>query len=138
MLSLMLSLVNNQLLANGIDILTSTDKGSNAARSFIVVPANTIVLEGIKRNILPRVMPPQQPLQATLTDTLTDGEQVQWLIRIPDKAYGRIKLYSRYAGGYQKISPGRLWRSALLDASAEDRLTLKFSPAVQPHQPPMY
>lgn len=134
----MLNLVNHPLLANGIDIVTSADKGSNAARSFIVIPANTIVLEGIKHHTLPRVIPQQQPIQATLTDTLSDGEQVQWLVRIPDKAYGRIKVYSRYAGGYQKISPGRLWQSALLDANTENRSILQFLPAVQPHQPPMY
>jgi hypothetical protein len=121
-----------------LKITTSANEDSNRVASFIVIPSHSAIPEGIKRNTTTTDIPQQIPFTAQLTDELGELDNIQWEVRIMDKAIGRIKVISDFQGSYIRIKPGRLWRSAELDASVKQRSTLVFKPRPQPHQPPLY
>jgi hypothetical protein len=125
-------------VAADLKITTSADEDSNRVSSFIVVPTNRVILEGIKRDTSPTKIPQQIPFTAQLTDELDPIDILQWEVRIMDKAIGRIKVISNFKGSYINIKPGRLWRSDELDATVKQRTTFVFKPNTQPHQPPLY
>lgn len=121
-----------------LKVTTSADEGSNRVASFIVIPNHRKILQGIKRNTSPTEIPQQIPFSVQLTDQLDKLDNVQWEVRIMDKAIGRIKVISSFKGAYVNITPGRLWRSEELDSSIKQRATFVFKPDIQPHQPPIY
>ena len=119
-------------------VTTSSDPESNQLGSFIFVPGNKTIMQGIKRETEETVLPEQIPITAELSDPINPDEEVQWEVRIMDKAIGRIKLESQFPGSWIRITPGRLWRSEKLGASTKQRHQLVFYPFPQPHQPPLY
>ncbi len=106
--------------------------------SFIYVPSNKTILEGIKRNSSPTELAQQIPFSAKLTDEPGEMDKIQWEVRIPDKAIGRIKVISNFQGSYIHVKPGYLWRSKELDTTVKQRNTLIFKPDPQAHQTAQY
>lgn len=131
------SLISAPVIAD-LKVTTSSDDESNQVGSFIVVPKDQTILQGIKRAATLEQLPPQIPISARLTDTIRPLHKIQWEVRIMDKAIGFIHLISDFSGSWVNIKPGRLWRSDVLDATVEHRGQLVFKPLPQPHQPPQY
>jgi hypothetical protein len=121
-----------------LKITTSANEESNRVASFIYVPSNKTILEGIKRNSTPTELAQQIPFLAKLTDEPGEMDKIQWEVRILDKAIGRIKVISNFQGSYIYVKPGYLWRSKELDTTVKQRNTLVFKPAPQAHQTAQY
>ncbi|MFW2371852.1 MAG: hypothetical protein ACN4GM_01925 [Gammaproteobacteria bacterium] len=121
-----------------LNIISSADTGSNAVNSFIVVPSNIIIPQGIKQNSTQNHLSLQAPFVIELKQAAANDEQVIWKIVIAKKEYGTIDLLSSFNGKRKNTLLGFNWQSSELDSTVLDRNILVFRPTPKNHRPRMY
>lgn len=131
-------LIASQVSAQQLNITTSADAESNAAHSFIVVPADKLIPHGMKHDATPDVLAMQIPFIAELASTPDSNVMLQWQVTLPSTRYGDIELISKFSGNTSREKNKIVWRSQPLDASVADRNKLIFKPAPARHQPVIY
>jgi hypothetical protein len=120
-----------------LNVVTSADPGSNAARSFIVVPQNQAIPQGIMHNTTPSTLLLQIPFVIQLKEKPATSEDLRWRIEIEKPEHGSIDILSKYDGGFTDRKSA-LWQSARLDHSVYDRDKLVFRPHPDKHRPAIY
>lgn len=121
-----------------LNIITSDNPGSNALHSFIYVPQNRTIPEGIKRDAKSGVLKLQIPFVIDLPVSLTSQQHVRWRVSSNQKNNGGISVLSKYAMNEQKQADARLWLSDNLTENTEDRTRLVFRPDPPQHEPAIY
>jgi len=121
-----------------LNITSSADSGSNEVDSFIVVPNNVIIPQGIKQSSSQNRLSLQAPFVIELKQAATDDEHVVWKIVVAKKHYGTIELLSSFNGNKKNTLLGFSWQSSKLDATVLDRNKLVFRPTPKQHRPLMY
>lgn len=136
---LMLYMASSQARnTNDLNIFSSSDIGSNEVNSFIVVPKNTNIPEGIKQNSQQNTLSLQAPFVIEMKLPPADDETVIWKIVTTKKEYGSIDLLSNYKGNRKNALQGFSWNSSALNSTVLDRHKLVFRPKPKSHQPQMY
>lgn len=131
-------LVATQSAAQPLKLTTSADADSNAAHSFIIVPAKKVIPHGIKHNATAEILPVQMPFVAELEPSHDPNVMLQWQITIPSPRFGDIELISKFPGNTSREKNKTVWRSQPLNATIADRHTLIFKPSLSTHQPVIY
>ncbi|MCW8956349.1 MAG: hypothetical protein OQL09_05655 [Gammaproteobacteria bacterium] len=121
-----------------LNIISSSNSGSNEVNSFIVVPGNSFIPEGIKLNSPQKNISLQAPFVIELKQPPADDENVIWKIVITKKKYGSIELLSSFKGNLKNSLMGYIWLSHELNATVLDRNMLVFRPIPRNHYPKMY
>jgi len=121
-----------------LNIFSSSDIDSNEINSFIVIPKNSKIPEGIKQNSQQNTLSLQAPFVIELKLAPADDETVTWKIVITKKRYGTIDLLSNFKGKRKNTLQGFNWYSDALDSTVLDRHKLVFRPKPRSHQPQMY
>lgn len=121
-----------------LDVVTSADPGSNAARSFVVAPLDKAIPQGIMRNTQPGTLLLQIPFVIQLRETPPTATQLRWRIEIEKPTHGSIEVLSKYSGKFSHKKNARYWESTLLDHTAYEREKLVFRPKPNRHTPTIY
>ena len=99
-----------------LKIISSSDPGSNQVNSFIVVPENQLIPEGIKRRAQSSNLSLQSPFVIELTQPPSIDEEVVWKVVLAKKEYGAIELLSNFEGREKASLQGFSWQSSSLDS----------------------
>ncbi len=119
-----------------LNVITSSDPGSNKARSFIYIENNANIPQGIKKQSPESFLRLQIPFVVDLPVPLQADETIQWQVRLQSKYGGGITLLSKYRFSYDK--PTLSWYSGVLTHLVNDRNRLVFRPAAEKHRPAIY
>jgi hypothetical protein len=121
-----------------LTVITSSDPGSKAAHSFIVVKTGAMIPEGIKNNSKQNLLNLQIPFIIKVNQKLEAHIKTQWEIIIPDKNLGEIEIMTKFTGSFKRDSNRIVWTSDVLDNSTLQREQLVFRPKIKSHQPGVY
>lgn len=121
-----------------LKIVSSADPDSNKVKSFIHVPGNIEILQGVKNHASNTPLRLQIPFVIDLPVPLEDNETIEWIVKTKDKYIGNINVLSRHILKKEKERGGFLWRSSFLQKNVEDRTRLVFRPKPLRHQQPIY
>ena len=123
--------------ANNLKVFTSADAESNAHQSFIVVPDNAIIPEGIKHDSKQTLLARQVPFIIELLELPAADYDIQWSVKSLNKHHQGIRVFSAYHKGSPNLSKSQ-WQSNVLGATVKDRNKLIFSPRPVNHKATMY
>lgn len=138
-IAILLFSVNSRVgMTADLIITSSSDSGSNEVNSFIVIPENLSIPEGIKQNSSQKILSLQVPFVIELKQAPANDEEIIWKILIPKKQYGTIDLLSSFDGNTNNTLMGYSWQSRELDSKVLDRNKLVFRPTPKNHSPLMY
>jgi len=121
-----------------LKVTTSTDRDSNAAQSFIVVPAGKIIPEGITKDSNTKNLALQIPFIVQLSEKPDDDTLLQWTVSTSSKYYGGINLLSKFKGTKTKSQTTYTWQSRMLEPSIFERHILVFNPQSINHDTSVY
>jgi len=119
-----------------LNVITSSDPGSNAARSFIYIENNANIPQGIKQQSSESFLRLQIPFVVDLPSPLQLDDTIQWQVRLQSKYGGSIEPLSKYRFSFDE--PTLSWYSGVLTHLVEDRQRLVFRPAPEKHRPAIY
>ena len=121
-----------------LKILTSDNPDSNANNSFIFVPKDKKILEGIKRDAKRKFLKRQVPFVIDLPVEINANSLVQWHITIDKKTYGGVDILSKYH--FEKVRSRKevVWSSEILRNDTSDRSRLVFKPLPFRHKTKIY
>lgn len=119
-----------------LNVITSSDPGSNKARSFVYVENNANIPQGIKKRSPESFIRLQIPFVIDLPVALQTDETVHWQVKVKSKFSGGIKPLSKYRFKFDK--PTLTWYSGVLTHLVQDRQRLVFRPAPAKHRPAIY
>lgn len=117
--------------SDGLWVVSSDNAQSDDARSFVVVPENMEITEGISRATTRRILSKQKPFEIEIIEPVESDQRVQWVITIPSNEFGRIWVRSDYLGRKKVSETNTVWTSFMLDHKVTDRHRLFFEPRAQ-------
>lgn len=129
---------NSVLAENILKVTSSADPQSNAAHSFIIVPANKLIPSGIKRDTQKNKLALQIPFIVALEKPVDKNKKLQWRINIPSRKFGKLQILSHFKGEYKKTAKGLIWQSLPLGNNVYERDKLVFRPRPPKHRPTIY
>ena len=119
-----------------LQVVTSSDPGSNKSRSFVYVENNASIPQGIKQQTSTTTLKLQIPFVVDLPVPLSRDETIHWQIKLGSKFSGSVNLLSKYRFSFDK--PTLSWYSGVLTHLVPDRQRLVFRPAPEEHRPAIY
>lgn len=121
--------------ANNLKVFTSANPDSNAVQSFIIVPDQSIIPEGIKHDSQPTLLARQVPFIIELINPPGAEADIQWSIKSLNKHHKGIRVYSKYHGNTPAAINTTTWQSKQLSSAVIERNKLIFSPSTRtsPH-----
>lgn len=131
-------LSNAEILSNDLSVISSADPQSNAIQSFIIVPQNKFIQQGIKYQTKQQTISQQTPFVIEYNKKLNNTETLEWRVKVSNKQYGTINVLSNFSGNGKLLKSGFLWQSDYLDKSVTNRQRLVFRPKPFSHQPAIY
>ena len=129
---------NAEILSKNLSVISSADPQSNAIQSFIIVPQNQLIQQGIKYRAKKQIIAQQTPFVIEYNKTLQDTETLEWHVKVSSKQYGTINLLSNFSGNGRLLNSGYFWQSDYLNKSVKNRHRLIFRPQPFSHQPKIY
>ena len=129
---------NAEILSSNLSVISSADPESNAVQSFIIVPKNKFIQQGIKKQTKQQVISQQTPFVIEYNKPLHDTETLEWKVKVSNKQYGTINVLSKFSGHGKLLKSGFLWQSGYLNKSVKNRQRLVFRPKPFSHQPAIY
>ena len=129
---------NAEILSNDLSVISSADPQSNAVQSFIIVPQDKFIPQGIKYQTKKQIIAKQTPFVIEYNKKLKDTETLEWSVKVSNKQYGTINVLSSFSGHGKLLKSGFLWRSGYLNKSKKNRQRLVFRPKPFSHQPVIY
>jgi len=121
-----------------LTILSSDNAESRANNSFIFIPENKKILQGIKRDAGKKYLKPQVPFVVDLPVSVKDTALVQWHIITSKLDYGEINVLSDFHMEKVKSDGEVIWSSEILRNDTADRTRLVFKPQPLAHYPGIY
>ena len=129
---------NAEILSDDLSVISSANPQSNAVQSFIIVPQNRFIQQGIKYQTKQQTIAQQTPFVIEYKKALSDAETLEWHIKVSNKQYGTINMLSRFSGKGKLLKSGYLWKSDYLNKTVKNRHRLVFRPKPFSHQPVIY
>ncbi|MDH5471360.1 MAG: hypothetical protein OEY87_02215 [Gammaproteobacteria bacterium] len=126
------------VFASKLKVLTSADAESNALQSFIIVPDNALLPEGIKHNSHPSLLARQVPFVIELINPPGPETDIQWSIKARNLHHKTIDILSSYHNKPPSSLEQKFWQSDPLGASVYDRHKLIFTPGPVNHSTSIY
>jgi hypothetical protein len=127
-----------EILSDDLSVISSADPQSNAIQSFIIVPQNQFIQQGIKQQTKKQIIAQQTPFVIEYNKKLNDTETLEWHVKVSNKQYGTINVLSSFSGKGKLLKSGFLWQSDYLNKTVKNRHRLVFRPKPFSHQPAIY
>jgi len=129
---------NAEILSEDLTVISSADPQSNEIQSFIIIPQDQLIQQGIKQQTNQHIIAQQTPFVIEYNKKLKDSETLQWSVKVSSKQYGTINLLSNFPGNGKLLNSGFVWQSDYLNKTVKNRQRLVFRPKPFAHQPIMY
>jgi len=127
-----------QVTSHYLSVISSSNKKSNQARSFVIIKEGELLKEGIKHAPRQQYIGLQTPFVIKYTRALKNDTQLQWIVKSINKKNGSIKLLSKFKGKARITGSHYIWKSDILDNTVHDRQHLVFRPKPFKHLPVKY
>lgn len=121
-----------------LKVLSSANPDSNARQSFIIVPDDALIPEGIKHDSKTSLLAKQVPFIVELPKQLEAEYDIQWQVKAINPYHTKIKILSSYNGEEPGYHANKEWKSPLLNKDARNRHKLIFSPGNIKHKTGVY